>query len=82
MEREGVKGPCVVGHVEVQKSLGPQRCSADCQTALGSHYELPRAPGIYFFVAVQVLGHQAVSLQLDLQFAALYRREENWGKSK
>lgn len=44
MEREGVKGPCVVGHVEVQKLLGPRCCSADCQTVLGSHYELPRAP--------------------------------------
>lgn len=59
-----------------------QLALTDCRNTSLSSGQQPYPPGIYFFVAVQVLGHQAVSLQLDLQFAALYRREENWGKSK
>lgn len=38
VEKEGVRGPCVVGCEEGQRLLGLQCCPTDCQAAWGSHY--------------------------------------------
>lgn len=42
---EGVRGPCVVNHVEEQQTLGAQSCPTNQLKELGSHDHLLTAPG-------------------------------------